>query len=314
MKHILEKPNYYTKLHHLSQEQDKLLQEETFRLDNPLPPIGEVTKQQLGLRTSWGVLREMFLLPWLLALIVVLWWWSDDIYQTWKSTEETALRFIEVRKKKYGNDYFEWIDDPVVIGMYNDINENGVMPLKKYLNIRYVDSVGAKRRLHRDIFMASFLGIGIPGLFIAILSFRRRAPLYVDREKRLVYTWRKGHVWAQHYDRLWYYENRHALVMVLYGYDKKGRFKPRRFVITPTGNPFVGGPKVHGPVLAAIAHYMAKGRDAVWSEDWQGREGWYLFNDDKPKDFDAQLQKVLDKIKADNINPQADQLAKGWGF
>ncbi len=99
MKHILEKPNYYSKLNHLGQQQDTLLQEETFRLDKPLPPIGEVNQRLLGLRTSWGVLREMFLLPWLLALIVVLWWWTDDIYQTWKSTEKTYLSFIEFRKK-----------------------------------------------------------------------------------------------------------------------------------------------------------------------------------------------------------------------
>ncbi len=200
------------------------------------------------------------------------------------------------------------------IERYALIDSSGKMPLKNYVHIRYIRSAPAKRRLYGDIFMASFLGLGIPGLLIAILSFRRRAPLYIDREKNLVYTWRKGNVWAQHYDRLWYYENRHALVMVLYGYDKKGRFKPRRFVITPTGNPFVGGPKVHGPVLVAIAHYMAKGRDAVWSEDWEGRQGWYLFNDDKPKDFDAQLERVLNKIEVDNINLQADQLAKSWGF
>ncbi len=308
------KPNAQTTLVKLHQQHGVLLSEETLSESKPVTPIGEVTQQRVGVRTSVGNLRFLFLLPWLIGVCLALYWQVEDIYETWKSQENRHISFVEFRKKKYGENYFQITKDPVVLRMYNRLLDEKKMPLEKYLDIRYRDSVGAERRLKADIIFGGGAVLTIIILSISILIFKRRAPLYFDRNKGIVYTWRKGKVWAQFYNEQWYYQNNVAMTFILYSLHRKHSYKMRRFVVTPSGNPFMNGETLYRPVLAFVHQFMEKGRDVVFKTDWEGREGWYLFNDNKPKDFDQQLQKILQIIEQENINPQADQLAKGWGF
>ena len=118
------------------------------------------------------------------------------------------------------------------------------------------------------------------------------------------------------YDRPFNLQNlNHAtMVFILYGFDRKGRFGPRRFVVTPNGSPWFNGEALYTDVLAFVARFMENGRDDVWPTDWEGRRGLYLFEDRKPDDFDAQLQRVLAHIDREGVNAQADALATQWGF
>lgn len=308
------KPNAQTTLVKLHQQHKELLREETFSETTPVTPIGEVTQQRVGVRTSIGNIRFLFLLPWLIGVCLALHWQVEDFYKAWHGQEIFHLDFINARKKKYGEDYFQTTKDPVVLRMYNRLLNEKKMPLESYLDIRYRYSVGAERALKADIIFGGGAVLTIIILIISILIFKRRAPLYFDREKNLVYTWRKGKVWAQFYNAQWYYQNNIAMTFILYSLHRKHPYKMRRFVVTPSGNPFMNGETLYRPVLAFIHQFMEKGRDAVFKTDWQGRQGWYLFNDNKPKDFDQQLEKTLQVIEQEKVNPQADQLAKGWGF
>ncbi|WP_428241128.1 hypothetical protein [Gynuella sp.] len=91
-------------------------------------------------------------------------------------------------------------------------------------------------------------------------------------------------------------------------------FKLNPFVITPSGNPFFNSSAQYQNILRYVVQFMSSGRNAVAEKDWEGRKGWYLFEDKKPNDFDEQLQTVLQYLKNEKINEQAEALAKEWGY
>ena len=312
---MIDRPNAATALIKVARRRDELLATEPMRPGGkPMPPVGEVTPTRVGLRVSWGNLRFMFLLPWLLGLCGGLWWHVDDFRLAWKGDERIALEYVQAIQEAYGEDYFLITEDEVDLRIHGQLDKGGHMSFRKYLDVRYNHTTAGERILQTDIFLALLFGLGIPGLSIAILSFHRKAPLYFDRQRRIAYPWRRGQLWAQHYDALWYYSNHATMVFILYGFDRKGRFGPRRFVVTPNGSPWFNGEALYTDVLAFVARFMENGRDDVWPTDWEGRRGLYLFEDRKPDDFDAQLQRVLAHIDREGVNAQADALATQWGF
>lgn len=310
----IKKPNRKTELIKLCKKSAKYIDSDAISDTKPVAPVGVVNSTKVGIHTSFGNIRYLFLLPWLIGACIALYWQVEDAYITWKSQEESHLRFIRVRQEKYGEKYFDETNNKVAVEMYERIDENGRMPLDEYLDIRYRDSVGAAHRLVGDIIFGGANILAVIVLVISILSFHRRAPLYFDRVGRIVYTWRKGRVWAQYYDELWFYENHQAMTFILYSFDRKKCFEQKNFVVMPTGNPFMNGDIVYRPVLAFITQFMEKGRDAVFNRNWEGRRGWYLFDDKKPRDFDGQLEAVLQHIKTERVNEEADCLGAEWGW
>jgi hypothetical protein len=128
---------------------------------------------------------------------------------------------------------------------------------------------------------------------------KRRAPIHFDRDRQIIYTWRFGKVWAQHYKTLGYYYNSSVMFFYLRFLDPDGEEKPLGFAqyqIQPSGNPYSNPWSEQEPVLAAAVKFMELGQEAVWPNDWQGRKNFYFFDDKKPEDFDRQLALILQKI------------------
>lgn len=309
----LNKPNMKTELVKLTARKAEYIDGDIISDTKPVSPVGTVSEAKTGIRTSFGSLRWMFLAPWLIGVTVALYWHVEDFYLAWKAKESSYVDFVEHRKKLYGENYFSKTSNKVAMEMYSHIGENGLMPFEEYLDILRSDGNGEHYLKGTVIFGSIYLGV-IVTLTLSIVSFHRRAPLYFYRNRRIVYTWRKGRAWAQYYDEQWFYQNRQAMTFILYSFDRKGRFKQKNFVVMPTGNPFMNGEIVYRPVLAFITQFMEKGRDAVFKQDWEGRRGWYLFDDKKPQDFDEQLEAVLQHIKTERVNEEADRLATEWGW
>lgn len=307
-------PNRQTELIKLEVKAAEYIDGDLISDTKPVAPVGEVKSTKVGIRTSFGSIRLLFLVPWLIGACISFYWQVEDVYVTWKSQEESHLRYIRVGIEMYGDDYFSTTKNDIAIDRFNRIDENGKMPLDEYLDIRYRDSVGAAHRLKGDIIFGAINIFAIIALVISMLSFHRRAPLYFDKNQRITYTWRKGRAWAQYYDEQWFYQNRQAMTFILYSFDKKGRFEQRNFVVMPTGNPFMNGETVYRPVLAFITQFMDKGRDNVFNRDWEGRRGWYLIDDKKPQDFDEQIEAILQHIKTERVNEEVDRLATEWGW
>jgi hypothetical protein len=76
----------------------------------------------------------------------------------------------------------------------------------------------------------------------------------------------------------------------------------------------MNGDSLYRPVLGFLAKFMEKGRDAVWPSDWTGRRGFYFYEDKRPDDFDAQLTRVLNHIRDQNVNAEVDRLVASWNL
>lgn len=311
---MIEKPNFITRLTKLSRIRDELISDDLAGDAEPVSPVGTVSANVVGLINNWGVLRYMFLIPWLLAICIACGYMVNDFFAAWSARERSSVAFIEASKRQYGDNYFDVTDDEVAQIMFRYVDGLGKMPLETFLYQRYRQDPYAARQLQADIVFSIFYLITIPGLFISIIRFHRRGQLYFDCDRRIVYTWRFGHVWAQYYDELWYYSNNMAMTFILYGFDKKGRFKPRLYVVTPNGGPFMNGDVLYRPVLGFVAKFMEQGRDAVWPSDWTGRRGFYFYEDKRPDDFDAQLTRVLNHIRDQNVNAEVDRLVASWNL
>ncbi|AJQ97931.1 hypothetical protein [Gynuella sunshinyii] len=332
---ILIRPNKRTKakLTKLAFNRDTYLKEKIFLDDSPPRPIGEVNQSRIGVLTYIGNIRTLFLLPWLLGLCLTLYWQIDDLYEGWKNAEKLHIDYIKHRKETYGSDYFEKLaerypdltpNDDIYNNLGDELNkyalskyyriENGRMPLKTYFHYHYYETAAAERFRKGDTILAIFYAISIPALIIALLRFRRRAPIYFDREKQLVYTWQKGTVWAQYFDELIFYSSKHGMGIALYSYDHDKGLAFNSFAVTPSGNAYLNSENAYHTLMAYVTRFMLNGRESVSRSNWRGRQGWYLREDKKPKDFDEQLQSVLMFIKDKHVNEQAESLAKEWGY
>ena len=311
MKKLLIQPKLNVRLFKLKQQQTELLNQKVDKEQTPISPIGEIKNTSFAIRTSFGNLRFLFLLPWLVGISLTLYWHVDDFYKTWKATEKSTIELIDSKKSIYGENYFEKTSNEVALRIYQRI-VNGKMPFKTYVHYHYYETAAAERLRRADTVLAVIYSIVIPALFISILSYHRRAPLIFDREHRIVYTWRKGRVWAQYYDELVYYTSHISLDFLLYTFTTKNEFKYKTFVVTPSGNPFYNSPTQYRQIMTYVTRYMENGREDVANREWSGRRGWYLFNDKKPDDFEEQLQTILEYIRTESINERAELQAKEW--
>jgi hypothetical protein len=311
---LKHKPDRWTKLFQFRSRRQELLDLDQRRKDRPVKPIGVVNDRLIALRNmNLSSFRNIFVLPWLIGLCITVYWHVDDFYATWKSTEKTLIEYVDYRKKTYGEDYFDTTSNEVAVRKYQRLDQNGRMPFKTYWHYHYYETAAAERFRRGDIVLSIFYLISIPGLSYMALRMKRRAPLFFDRQRRIIYTWSRGRVFAQYYDDVWLYQNSRGICFALYGFDN-GEFQNLFFTIQPGGNPWINNPKIMDPAFASITKFMECGRDAVLEHDWQGRRGVFLFEDKKPGDFDEQLVKVLTFIHEERINEQAEELARNWGF
>lgn len=251
-----------------------------------------------------------------------------EIHAEWKGSEKSTLDFIEFRKEKYGDDYFETTSNKVARKIYDELGDDLKLNFDEYLEkIRYIDDRRGGNQIGRDIFAFCFvLTILIVSTFLFI-RFKRLAPLYFDREKQLVYTWRGGLALAQRYEDLQYLYHVQFLQIPLGVRPTRRRWGQKKlsdvevgwvpYRIMPTG-PYFNSFKDYEQVLAYVVQFMENGRESVMPEKahWKRKVRDFLFYEDqKPEDFDEQLEDVLRRLECNRpawLKDVERHQEKGW--
>lgn len=282
----------------LPMQHDEMLNVEYQPTAWPPRPVIVINKRFCYLNNTTAVLRNLFLIPWLCALIVLCGTYASDFIDGWESSEHSAMRRINGLKENYGEEYFKNTNNELHLSLIKRINENGFMTLNQYINDRYHYYVGGEKMFHTDIFILIISFIAIPGLLYWIITFPRYAPLIFDRQRRLVYSWRKGVIAVARYDDLRIYENSTALMFLLRSETKTESAGYFKFSVQPSGNPIINSKKSYKEILVYVAHFMEHGRESVLTEQesWEGNKGSFLFEDKKPENFDERLTALLVKI------------------
>jgi hypothetical protein len=278
-------------------------------------PVISINYEFLTLSNSFVIIRNLFIIPALFSVLYLFIVEVRDVYETWKASEKNAIYFIESRKMDYGDDYFKSI--PIsekrkesILYRYNRINQAGALSFEQFLTDRYegyyVDGDGSRRHDRNSII---FFGTTIPLLLLWVIGFKRRAPLIFDRKRRLLYTWSKGNVVAQRYDNLRALETPSFLAIMLRATVKKDALGWGRFSVTPQGNTIYNSKDSYQQILAYIVQFMEYGREHVMpaQTQWQGRKGFFFFEDKKPADFEEQLLALLVRIDAATDEVEFDE-------
>lgn len=286
----------------LSDEAEKWREAELPRFRKPTPPILRVSRSTITFKDNYVSLRNMFFIPWMLGMIAVLYLQAEDVYKGWKGAERSKLWFIDSEVREKGEEYLKTTQDPILL-KYLAVFDGREIPFMTYMTkMRYSGNfyVYPDETLQTDILLTTIPVAILLFLGTWSVAMRRHAPLFFDRERRIVYTWRFGEVWAQRYENLGYFSNFQSLYLYLRRFDPEDKSKRLWLVwypLQPSGNPLMNPRRLQDNVLAAIVKFMEQGRDAVWHEDWQGRLPFYFRVDEKPADFDTQLEEILKKIE-----------------
>ncbi|MEE2733690.1 MAG: hypothetical protein VYA55_22905 [Pseudomonadota bacterium] len=285
----------------LADESAQLLSRELPRFKKPTPPILGIDQLTLAFKDNYVAVRNMFFIPWMLGMVAVLCLQGEDVYRSWKGAEQRGLWRIDLEIEKHGEDYLT-ASDSKSLQKFVAVFEGRTLPFMTYMTqMRYSHNFYAypDRTRQTDILMTSIPITILLFLGAWSVSMRRHAPLFFDRERRIVYTWRSGEVWAQRYEKFSYFSNFQSLYLYLRRLDPKDENARPWLVyypLQPSGNPLMNARILQDNVLIAIVKFMEQGRDAVWSEDWQGRPPFYFRVDSKPQDFEQQLETLLRKI------------------
>ncbi|MCW8349300.1 hypothetical protein MD535_25290 [Vibrio sp. ZSDZ65] len=138
---------------------------------------------------------------------------------------------------------------------------------------------------------------------IAFLRLPRMADIYFDRERKIVYTWRKGQIAACNFDNLGYRESSYGLCLLLFSEHKKKQFWPMRFGLQPTGRAHFNNENDNTEFMAQVFAFMDKGKSAVITGESFKRPQpkYYLYIDEKPENFESRLEEIL---KRDEVLPE----------
>jgi len=274
----------------------------------PPEPIIQINEHHCAVNHNAVAPRNLFMIPWILGLLLTAYWHVESFYGEWVASERTINEYIESTKSGFGENFFEKTTDPTELKMFHSVNKNGKMSFKKYLNERYYNFVGGMRTLYTDIFLVFLYVVVLPGLIYWAIRYPKYAPLYFDRDKRVVYTWRKGRLMAQWYDDIRILENISALTFVLRGDRKDGMLSWYHIKIQPHGNPIFNTVESYQPILACIAQFMEYGKDHVWPGNaYHYEPNFYFFKDKKPDNFSAKLDALLAKIRRTDDEPPLDE-------
>jgi len=284
----------------------------TFTLKRNIPPspIIEVNNKEIKIELDRLIIRHWGLTALFLTFVFLGYTYTQNFYESWKGSERGTLNYIEYRKKKYGDDYFQVTGNKVAVNRFKKIGDDLVLSFEEYLkNFRYLPERIGGSELGFDIFRISFILLGLFCSVYFFVRFKRLAPLIIDREKKLLYTWRGGRVWAQHYDDMQYLGNIQGLFVPMGVIPSKKRWGEKSipkdgigwapFRIMPDGNLYVNDVEKYEEILAYIAQFMEYGREHVLPDQpsWKSTKKDYLFYEDKkPSDFDEQLEEVLRRL------------------
>ncbi|MCT8342747.1 hypothetical protein LG003_07660 [Photorhabdus kleinii] len=191
------------------------------------------------------------------------------------------------------------------------IGNDKEISLKKYLHYRYTFYPSSSRLLIIDIsFLLLYLLI-IPPFVWAVFFSRRQAPLIIDRERQIFYTWYKGKVYAARYPQVGMAEKTNIFFLKVYGLDENNNLIGRGFIpnVSSYSFAFLSSGNDKGLALAFMVKFLLNGKEAVSKVDYKRREPLIWWSKDKrPADLEAQIPLILAEL--DLLGPPDEDLSE----
>ncbi|MBS9424685.1 hypothetical protein [Photorhabdus caribbeanensis] len=255
--------------------------------------------------------RSINLIPVTLGIISSLILNINGFIEDRKNDEKAIHRWVNLVKKEYGDAFYLRNDLPDYMENARYIGNDKEISLKKYLHYRYTFYPSSTRLLIIDIsFLLLYLLI-IPPFVYCIFFWQSQAPLIIDRERQIFYTWYKGKAYAARYPQLGMVEKANILYFKVYGLDENNQLIGRGFIpnVSSYTFAFLSSGNDKALAVAFMVKFLLNGKEAVSKVDYKRRESLIWWSKDKrPADLEAQIPLILAEL--DRLGPPDEDLSE----
>ncbi|OCA55754.1 hypothetical protein [Photorhabdus namnaonensis] len=267
--------------------------------------------KECHIRNTQRRARSIALIPVTLGIISSLVLNINGFIEDRKNDEAEIYRWVALVKKKYGEEFYfrndlpDYMEDARYIGNDKDIS------LRKYLHYRYTFYPSSSRILKIDIGFLLLYIIIIPPFVWGIFFSRRQAPLIIDRERQIFYTWYKGKAYAARYPQVGMGEKTNIFFLKVYGLDENNQLIGRGFIpnVSSYSFAFLSNGNDKALAVAFMVKFLLNGKEAVSKVDYKRREPLIWWSKDKrPADLEAQIPLILAEL--DHLGPPDEDLSE----
>ncbi|NHB97684.1 hypothetical protein [Photorhabdus stackebrandtii] len=228
-----------------------------------------------------------------------------------RSGEAYIHRWVNIVKKECGEKFYLRNDLPDYMKGARYIGNDKEISLKKYLHYRYNFYEYSNDILITDMtFLLLYLLI-IPPFVYCIFFWQRQAPLIIDRERQIFYTWYKGKAYAARYPQLGMLEKTNILFLKVYGLDENNQLIGRGFIpnVSSYSFAFLSSGNDKALAVAFMVKFLLNGKEAVSKVDYKRRGPLIWWSKDKrPADLEDQIPLILAEL--DRLGPPDEDLSE----
>ncbi|MBS9424681.1 hypothetical protein [Photorhabdus caribbeanensis] len=267
--------------------------------------------KECHIRNTQRRARSITLIPVTLGIISSLILNINEFIEDRKNDERGIHQWVNLVKEEYGDEFYLRNDLPDYMENARYIGNDKEISLRKYLHYRYNYYRHSDSFLKIDIgFLLLYLLI-IPPFVWAIFFLRRQAPLIIDREQQIFYTWYKGKAYVALYPQVGMAEKTNILFLKVYGLDENNQLIGRGFIpnVSSYSFAFLSSGNDKGLAVAFMVKFLLNGKEAVSKVDYKRREPLIWWSKDKrPADLEAQIPLILAEL--DRLGPPDEDLSK----
>ncbi|MDC9614672.1 hypothetical protein PSI19_12510 [Xenorhabdus khoisanae] len=264
-------------------------------------PLHSIDDNQCALRNTQRLARIVVFFPLLIGILFTFHYSIVDFIKQREIGEANLLKWVELVRKKYGDEFYLHSDLPQHMEDARLVGNDKNISFWKYLYYRYNYYHASTKFLITDFLHFSFLLAFSLYLIHRCFFWKLQAPLFIDRDRQLFFSWHKGKVYAARYSQVGISNQTdpmkivHLMGLALYTLDDNNTLARRAFQMCLSYGSLWGfNTKLRqDEAHAFIVKYLVLGKDAVAATDYKRFPALFLFKDKKPTDFDEQLEHIL---------------------
>ncbi|MBS9436087.1 hypothetical protein EAE91_02505 [Photorhabdus noenieputensis] len=264
--------------------------------------------KECHIRNTQRRARSITLIPVTLGIISSLILNINGFIKDRKNDEKGIHQWVNLVKEEYGDEFYLRSDLPSYMENARYIGNDKEISLRKYLHYRYTFYPSSSRIIKIDIGFILLYLIIIPPFVWAIFFLRRQAPLIIDRERQIFYTWYKGKAYAARYPQVGMAEKTNILFLKVYGLNENNQLIGRGFIpnVSSYSFAFLSSGNDKALAVAFMVKFLLNGKEAVSKVDYKRREPLIWWSKDKrPADLEAQIPLILAEL--DRLGPPDDE-------
>ncbi|MDC9583127.1 hypothetical protein PSI15_16425 [Xenorhabdus sp. PR6a] len=275
--------------------------------------LNSIDDKQCTMRNAQRLARTIVFFPLLIGILITFHYCINSLIELKSKSEVNILRTVNNVREKYGEDFYLRKDLPDITEGSRFIGNDKTISFWKYLYYRYNYFHASTKFLITDFLQFSSLLVFSLYLIHRCFFWKLQAPIFIDRQRQLFFSWYKGKVYAARYSQVGVSNQTdpmkivHLMGLAMYTLDDNNALARRAFQMCLSYGSLWGfntrlrQDEAH----AFIVKYLLQGKDAVAATDYKRFPALFLFKDKKPADFDEQLERILaelDKRDGEKIN------------